>query len=434
VITGRIRYFKSRNQWLRAIRQQAKAEGVGNLIQNAKKYLDSVRNLKKKAGLEKPTIDFFQKLKKARLIDEQDLGTYSSIKAAARLAKEQSKVNRKAAIKFSDDIVTLVIRQQKHKNLNIVRKKSQKLSKPIKKRIDTKKIEKEISNNQGQAQVLLVKKAKPLIKKVQKIKQKAKIAPKKAIQKEVSILETRFKILAGFSKRLFLTRLFSRFSSILASLATVKTRTETKAKRKAVVKQKPKPKATQKIKVLQKEKQRLSEEIKQAQEQGVSQSQSISQAVGVLQSISQAINALQTQAISASRLKSINKLIRVAKQLKIPKILPTWSSKIPRGYSPLVNPIVRIKGRNREIRLRTTPNRALRYIISKIDRTTARSFQLKIIGIKKAKDIKKQSLKKFRLRKGKDARVLKFVEKSKYAIDTKGEKRGLKIARLIKKR
>jgi len=39
VITGRIRYFKSRNQWLRAIRQQARLlrDSRGDLITNREK-------------------------------------------------------------------------------------------------------------------------------------------------------------------------------------------------------------------------------------------------------------------------------------------------------------------------------------------------------------------------------------------------------------
>lgn len=114
--------------------------------------------------------------------------------------------------------------------------------------------------------------------------------------------------------------------------------------------------------------------------------------------------------------------------------LPTWKTKLPRGVKPIVNVIIRVGGRNRELKWKTTPNKTLRRITRLIDRTTTRSFQLKIIGTTKAKDINKVSLRKFRIRRGKDKRVLKFVEKSKYAIDTRGEKTGLKIAKLLKKR
>lgn len=114
-----------------------------------------------------------------------------------------------------------------------------------------------------------------------------------------------------------------------------------------------------------------------------------------------------------------------------PLVNLAWDKKLPRGYKHLVNAIIRIKGVNREIKLNTTPNRALRRIISLVDKTTTRSFQLKIVGVKKTKDIKRPSLQKFRLKKSRGSRVLKVVEKTKYAIDTKGEKRQLAIARAL---
>jgi len=72
-------------------------------------------------------------------------------------------------------------------------------------------------------------------------------------------------------------------------------------------------------------------------------------------------------------------------------------------------------------------------MIRLVDNTTARSFDLKIIGVSKVKDIKKPSLKKFRKKISKRGDVLTFVEKSRYAIDTIGEKKGLKISKVLKK-
>ena len=117
----------------------------------------------------------------------------------------------------------------------------------------------------------------------------------------------------------------------------------------------------------------------------------------------------------------------------IPLKISSWDSKLPRGYNFLVNGLIRVRGRNREIRLKTTPNRAMRHMIRLIDNSTARSFKLKIVGIRKLKDIKRPSLKKFRMKISKGSKVLPFVEKTKYAIDTKGEKRGLSISKILKK-
>ena len=63
------------------------------------------------------------------------------------------------------------------------------------------------------------------------------------------------------------------------------------------------------------------------------------------------------------------------------------------------------------------------------DNKTIRSIEIKPIKKinKKIKDVKLQdTIQKFRLKKTKSSPVLKFVEKSKYAIDKKGEKLGLK--------
>jgi len=100
----------------------------------------------------------------------------------------------------------------------------------------------------------------------------------------------------------------------------------------------------------------------------------------------------------------------------------------------VVNPVVRIKGSNRELRWKTTPNRARKRIRSLVDRSTSRSFSLKIVGVKKGSDIKLSKSVKFRNKKSNDPRVQIRVEKVKYAIDTSGEKRGLKLGKLLKGR
>lgn len=173
----------------------------------------------------------------------------------------------------------------------------------------------------------------------------------------------------------------------------------------------------------------------------LSQSKSKSLSQSISRSISKSISQSRSQSRSRSQSKSRSMSRSISRSKNPPKIppiiipLPTFNTKLPKGYRRLINPIVRIRGINRELKWRTTFNRALKRIIRLVDNTTARSFQLKIVGVTRAQDISQpQSLRKFRLRRGKDKRVLIFVERSKYAIDTKGEKKGLRLGKLKKRR
>lgn len=119
---------------------------------------------------------------------------------------------------------------------------------------------------------------------------------------------------------------------------------------------------------------------------------------------------------------------RVPVGLFIPKKF-TWKSKIPKGYVRVVTVLVKQKGKIRRLRVKLTENRALTLAKKYVDNKTIRSFQLQLIGLTKGKDIKKPSLKKFRSKLSKNPKVLGVVEKTKYAIDSPGEKRELRLAR-----
>ena len=96
------------------------------------------------------------------------------------------------------------------------------------------------------------------------------------------------------------------------------------------------------------------------------------------------------------------------------------------------NPVI-----TKRIRLKTTKNRALKRVANLTDKTTVRSLDLKVVGVtdRKVKDIKKPNvLKKFRTKKSKGTPVLKLVEKSKFTIDTRGERRGLSISKALKQK
>ena len=93
-------------------------------------------------------------------------------------------------------------------------------------------------------------------------------------------------------------------------------------------------------------------------------------------------------------------------------------------YNPRTNPRV-IK----KIQLTTTKNRLLKDLTKLVDERPVRSMNIKLVGVtnKVKKDIGKPTrLKKFTAKIGKNPKVLNLVEKKKYLIDTKGEKRELK--------
>jgi hypothetical protein len=122
--------------------------------------------------------------------------------------------------------------------------------------------------------------------------------------------------------------------------------------------------------------------------------------------------------------------------LKVPFKLPklTWEKKLPRGYNFVVNALVRSKGVNKEIKLNTTPNRALRRVIPLIDNSLSRSFQLKIVGVRKVRDVKAPSLRKFRAKISRGTPVLNVVEKTRFSLDTLGEKRRIQIEKLLRQK
>jgi hypothetical protein len=115
---------------------------------------------------------------------------------------------------------------------------------------------------------------------------------------------------------------------------------------------------------------------------------------------------------------------------RIPIMTLSFDKLPKKGNNYIVNGLVRVKGKVKEIPLKTTINRAFNYMSKLVDNTTSRSFELRPVGITKAKDIKPKGLNKFRVKKTR--RVLRYVEKSKYLIDTRGEKTRLTIARLLK--
>lgn len=93
----------------------------------------------------------------------------------------------------------------------------------------------------------------------------------------------------------------------------------------------------------------------------------------------------------------------------------------------------RERGKLKEIKTNLPKNRALAKLAETVDITTVRSMEAVITGITKLKDSEPSKLlRKFKSKKSKTGKVLALVEKSKHAIDTKGEKKGLSASRVLK--
>jgi hypothetical protein len=97
--------------------------------------------------------------------------------------------------------------------------------------------------------------------------------------------------------------------------------------------------------------------------------------------------------------------------------------------------LIRIKQGNKVYTFRSglTFNRANALAGKIVDNNKRASFEVKAYGRTTKRDTKPYVNVKFRLKKGKNPLVQRFVEKRKYRIDTKGEKQDLSIAKLYKK-
>lgn len=129
------------------------------------------------------------------------------------------------------------------------------------------------------------------------------------------------------------------------------------------------------------------------------------------------------------------KLIKVPKIPKITKLPPkkikTFMvdiNNIPAGKRLAYDAFYLRGGRVRRISIGLPERSASNKAFELIDRTLARSVELVPVGYTARKDVKlSDRAKKFRRRKNTKLKTLQLVEKSKFAIDTRGEKKGLKL-------
>jgi len=128
---------------------------------------------------------------------------------------------------------------------------------------------------------------------------------------------------------------------------------------------------------------------------------------------------------------------RIKPKTKLPikpkiKIQINKLSKSTKGKMGMVT--FKIGNKTKTIRTGLPYNKALRFAKDTIDNTLLASMVVKAYGKTRKKDIRRPKLNKFRLKVGKNSLVQKVVEKSKYRLDTRGEKKEIQIKNYIKKK
>jgi len=131
------------------------------------------------------------------------------------------------------------------------------------------------------------------------------------------------------------------------------------------------------------------------------------------------------------------KLPKIApKKFKLPKLKPkpklSFKSKIPKGKRLSFNIQYKEKGKIKTLKTNLPKNLALAKANKLIDNSLGRSLRLVIGGLTSNKDIRVGKNLKFRQRR--TLYALEIVEKRKYGLDTKGEKKGLTLAKAIKRK
>ena len=117
----------------------------------------------------------------------------------------------------------------------------------------------------------------------------------------------------------------------------------------------------------------------------------------------------------------------------LPKPLPqlTSKTKLKRGQRFMFNGLINVHGEMVELPLNTTLNRAFNYMSNLVDNTISSRFELKIAGVTSQKDIQPIGLSKFKV--SQSPRTLRFVEKQRHLKDTRGERIGLTVGKVLKR-
>ena len=134
-------------------------------------------------------------------------------------------------------------------------------------------------------------------------------------------------------------------------------------------------------------------------------------------------------------IKPQTKAKQIIKPIKKPKLIPQQKQlQTQTTKGKLAKVTFKIGNKTKTINTNLPFNKGLAFAKDVLDNTLLASMTVTAYGKTKKKDIRKPNLKKFGLKVGKNPLVQKVVEKRKYRLDTKGEKKEIQVKNYIKKK
>ena len=369
-----------------------------------KKFNKEVAALEKKRSRQKKKSDDLKRIQ--REINKRRRNKNDAIKTLESIRKKAEKGKR----------IRKKIEKQNRKKIK-TQKEIQRLEKEINKKLKKYTLKDKTTNKTKNKNTNKIEKTKRKTKeKRKKIERRSNKKESKQKAKEITsgkqklLLETKTKKSLKSKTRYKFQPLFAqRSKQNITDITKERPKTESKTKQKTITITEPKQKQKRKVRFIFKGAQRQAQ--KQAQEQ-----------------IQKKIQKQKQKQKTKRRIKKRNLKSRI--KIKLPNITKKKKTQsLRQGY----NAYARSKGKLVRVNKEPLPrNRALRLAARVANNTTSASIKIK----KSAKKTSKKDIKKPKVldlfRKSKRGKTK--VEKRKYRINTRGEKRGLTVAKYLKKR
>ena len=369
-----------------------------------KKFNKEVAALEKKRSRQKKKSDDLKRIQ--REINKRRRNKNDAIKTLESIRKKAEKGKR----------IRKKIEKQNRKRIK-TQKEIQRLEKEINKKLKKYTLKDKTTNKTKNKNTNKIEKTKRKTKeKRKKIERRSNKKESKQKAKEITsgkqklLLETKTKKSLKSKTRYKFQPLFAqRSKQNITDITKERPKTESKTKQKTITITEPKQKQKRKVRFIFKGAQRQAQ--KQAQEQ-----------------IQKKIQKQKQKQKTKRRIKKRNLKSRI--KIKLPNITKKKKTQsLRQGY----NAYARSKGKLVRVNKEPLPrNRALRLAARVANNTTSASIKIK----KSAKKTSKKDIKKPKVldlfRKSKRGKTK--VEKRKYRINTRGEKRGLTVAKYLKKR
>jgi len=369
-----------------------------------KKFNKEVAALEKKRSRQKKKSDDLKRIQ--REINKRRRNKNDAIKTLESIRKKAEKGKR----------IRKKIEKQNRKKIK-TQKEIQRLEKEINKKLKKYTLKDKTKNKTKNKNTNKIEKTKRKTKeKRKKIERRSNKKESKQKAKEITsgkqklLLETKTKKSLKSKTRYKFQPLFAqRSKQNITDITKERPKTESKTKQKTITITEPKQKQKRKVRFIFKGAQRQAQ--KQAQEQ-----------------IQKKIQKQKQKQKTKRRIKKRNLKSRI--KIKLPNITKKKKTQsLRQGY----NAYARSKGKLVRVNKEPLPrNRALRLAARVANNTTSASIKIK----KSAKKTSKKDIKKPKVldlfRKSKRGKTK--VEKRKYRINTRGEKRGLTVAKYLKKR